>query len=567
MFNVYFYKFHKKNNSTKTPVDTEHPPITVPCLLRDSTSLISPVLEIEADTVSSNSLTKYNYAFIQGFNRYYFINNYVYENNIWHFYLSCDVLGSFYSLYLSETTQHIIRTSDSTRGDADLPDSFYKTKIGRIGSGNFSSGDYVYTKSNYSAHYNRYTWGDYFSYSSDGCYIVGVVNINGKGLTYYRMDETSFNDFITKVLQISISMSTGSGSLNDNLARSIYDPIQYIKYCRWFPVNAYIPGGGTNSLYVGSQPITLGTNCLAYLVTPEKGIMINGGLLSIPKNIYGGTLRKYLSLSPYSEYNLYFPTLGMVPLDSARMYKYVNIELKWITDYLTGKTDFYVIPTNRTTLAADNDPTVYIPGSNSDAMFYSALSLGVDVPLYNLSLDFETGVILTGISWLDNKLNPRKEFEGTDSSTRRRVGSDIPDTVGSRKYVPNVQESSVDTPSKILKAMTDFWTDGTASSLGQLKSQGTPASYMSYCDLSFPFITAMFYTQETMQLNKYGMPSDFTAKLSTLGECFIMCKNPQFNVDGPTSGTESIAPVITREEQNLCMDFLANGIYIEVDGH
>lgn len=560
MINVYFYKFIKKNNSTATP-PVNAPQVIVPCALRESTSSISPVLIIDDSEVQQDSLFDYNYAFIQTFHRYYFINNYVYDNNTWLFFLSCDVLGSFYIPYLSGTTQHIVRTSDSSKGDVDIVDSFYKSKIGRIGSSLTNSSDLVYTKSNYSGVVNLTSWGDYFSYSTNGCYVVGIVNRDGKGLTYYRMSETVFSNFISQVLQISISMSTGSGSLNANLARAIYDPIQYIKYCKWFPINAYIPGQGVQSLYVGSQSVSLGNVDIAYIITPEKGIMLNGTLITIPKNPFSGSLRTYLSLKPYSEYNLYFPVLGMIPLDSARMYKYSKLELKWITDYTTGKTDFYIIPTNRNSLAADNDSNTYIPSDNSSAMFYSSLTMGVDVPIYNLSLDMMSGAVLTGVSWLENARHSDNNPFDFYNMFKVKEGSLADKSLNFYNgYKTYSGRAMLDEASEVLKKEMDSGIDAIASSLGQLKAQGTPNTYMTYSDTSYPFICAMFYTQESMNLQKYGMPSDFTAQLSTLGNCFIMCKSPQFNV---SSAVVSPSPVITKDEQNSCMRFLENGIYIE----
>lgn len=556
MINVYFYKFLKRNNSTALP-DGTTPEKLVPCLLREGTSLVNPILIIDDSEVQTDSLTDYNYVFIQSFHRYYYINNYVYNNNTWFFYLNCDVLGSFYLPYLANTTQHIIRTSDSTDGNPDLIDNFYKSKIGRIGSSLTNSSDLVYTKSNYSGVVYQTAWMDYFTFSTSGCYIVGIVNADGRGLTYYRMNEDSFKEFINKVLSISISMSTGSGSLNANLSRAIYDPIQFIKYCKWFPINAYIPGNGTQSFKVGSQAVTLTGSNFAWIVTPEKGVMINGTLITIPKSPYAGSLRTYLSLKPFAEYNLYFPIVGMIPLDSARMYKYSKLELKWIIDYSTGLTDFFVIPTNRTTLAADNDPDTYIPSDNSDAMFYSSIAMGVDVPLFNMNLDVKTGLALSGISWIKNKIE--------SGTTQEKIGSALGDMFTIRegsiadKIISGVKET-IEQASPILAKEGDAVLDGLQASLGQLQAQGSPASYMTYSDTSYPFISAMFYTQETMQLQKYGMPSDFTAPLRLVGNNFIMCKNPEFNTP---SASGSPSPVITKEEQNACLDFLRKGIYIE----
>lgn len=61
--------------------------------LRDGSSVVDPVIRIEADNLSD-----FSYAYIPVFNRWYFINNIVsVRNKIWDVYMHCDVLSTYWS--------------------------------------------------------------------------------------------------------------------------------------------------------------------------------------------------------------------------------------------------------------------------------------------------------------------------------------------------------------------------------------------------------------------------------------------------------------------------------------
>lgn len=60
--------------------------------LRAECSILTPTLEIE----TTENLCNFNYAFIEDFNRYYYITDIVgVSNNIWKISFRCDVLMSF----------------------------------------------------------------------------------------------------------------------------------------------------------------------------------------------------------------------------------------------------------------------------------------------------------------------------------------------------------------------------------------------------------------------------------------------------------------------------------------
>ncbi|NTW91618.1 MAG: hypothetical protein HGA35_06800 [Erysipelotrichaceae bacterium] len=65
--------------------------LTIPGTLREDTSLVTPIV-----TINSQTILRYNYAYIPEFRRYYFINNKEsVRNNLWRLYLEVDPLMSF----------------------------------------------------------------------------------------------------------------------------------------------------------------------------------------------------------------------------------------------------------------------------------------------------------------------------------------------------------------------------------------------------------------------------------------------------------------------------------------
>lgn len=82
------YVNHSEKNQLGKLLDSG---LTLLGSLKDETSIINPVILIQADNVSG-----YNYAYIKEFDRYYFIDDIVsVRTGLWKIKLSVDVLESF----------------------------------------------------------------------------------------------------------------------------------------------------------------------------------------------------------------------------------------------------------------------------------------------------------------------------------------------------------------------------------------------------------------------------------------------------------------------------------------
>ena len=111
--------------------------------LRESTNILTPSILIEGENFS-----EYNYAYIQQFHRYYFIESMdVVRKNLWRVNLTVDVLESFKT---SIKAQKVIICDSEENGASDYIDGKqWKSKVKALtdiinfSSGLNNSGEYI----------------------------------------------------------------------------------------------------------------------------------------------------------------------------------------------------------------------------------------------------------------------------------------------------------------------------------------------------------------------------------------------------------------------------------------
>lgn len=113
---IQLYHFSKRNKSTKQPSTADLTLSNVQ--LKDSTSVIRPIFEIQ--TVTDPEL--YNYVYVPSWQRYYFINDWIYMKGRWFCHCIEDFLGSFKAGIIT-TSCNIMYASGSTKNivDARIP--------------------------------------------------------------------------------------------------------------------------------------------------------------------------------------------------------------------------------------------------------------------------------------------------------------------------------------------------------------------------------------------------------------------------------------------------------------
>lgn len=296
-FNVDLYKFDKVKNSTKLPTGTHY---TASCVLKDDCSILNPVIEIQ----SLSAPQDYNYAYIQKFNRYYFIEDWSYNKGIWSAHMAVDPLASW-KTYIG-ARQYVVRAYQTALG-ASAQDEMIVDNA------------YISKSTNVISQYAEST-SPYVSDLSQGTYIIGILNNDTDStgaISYYAMSQASFAAF-----RNYLSSETNWSSL-DSIFQSImkysFDPFRYIISALYVPFAlSDLPTTGTakSSLSMGWWTTASITGLTAYNLTANPTIT-KTGTIGIPKHPDAPSYGRYLNLNPYSRYTLVFRPFGEQALDSS----------------------------------------------------------------------------------------------------------------------------------------------------------------------------------------------------------------------------------------------------------
>lgn len=532
MIKLKLYNFNKKPNSTKIPLVSEGTSFN--CTIKNISSILSPEVDI---AVGPTNMASYNYAYIQDFDRYYFITDIVYDQGLWSLSLSCDLLAT-YKEDILDSDQYIIRSTN--KYDPKIIDSMYLTKNMPFSS---RSESIEYEGLNEGGVLNpygvAYKWltgsgggsvSDYFNATiSTGDYVVGIIGNNVTGVDYYVFTYAGLKELIRKAFAIRPSdMADVSGGV----AQALYNPLQYITMCKWYPFVASTDiGTELTSMYIGPYEITSLSN-------GPKPLNIN----KIPKFYMDIELPihpdasdyPYLKLAPYTEYNLYFQPFGNIPIDSTKIADSEDLTVTWTIDYATGLSNLII-----------RQNIIQVTGDNS-IIYNATADYGVDIPISSLVTDFKTGAMISGLSWLK---------EGVDNILNKtNVGGEQQlNSVMNNPQYANAINAGIDIgkPVSINTATIDKAMDALGSYMGQIQTVGSSGSFLAY--VGKPFVYAYFFDQADKDPDRYGRPYYTIDTLYNISG-YCLCSNAYIDFSAKH-------PTIT--EYNAIISMLNTGIYIE----
>lgn len=99
MFNVRFFKFEKRENSTKRPALEGGRLLSV--ILKEETSLNSPDFLIDFE--DPNAWPDYNYCYVEPWKKYFFVNDWINDGNLWRARCTIDTLATYKTEILAST--------------------------------------------------------------------------------------------------------------------------------------------------------------------------------------------------------------------------------------------------------------------------------------------------------------------------------------------------------------------------------------------------------------------------------------------------------------------------------
>ncbi|MBR2553706.1 MAG: hypothetical protein IKE94_02480 [Aeriscardovia sp.] len=525
--NVILYKLSKRSNSTKKPAN-DTPKLELSCLVKTPSSVIDPVLEIKK--TGSLEVFDYNYCYIPDWRRYYFITNCTFNMGLWLVNCTVDVLAS-YKNSIKASSQYLIRSAQVYNDD--LIDSFYPTETptsGRMSQTAVSGQPQCYYQG---------TWYDstYFDVDiDDGVVVIGILSGSNTGVSYYWLNMNTWADFIS---QIQNYVPSDMGSISNGIAKALFDPIQYITYCRWFPTRPLFVGGSVTSINIGGVDFNLGASAVAFVIKSNQGVnSFRKTGISIPSHPQKASY-PYTALAPYSTYSLYFEPFGLIPLDSTLLYGASSISLFWDIDFLTGAT----------MLTVESDTGIMVTKSRG--------SIGVPLSISKTTVSVDNGLVLGAVGYVASKgkeiasdlsLSTRKSWLGNGDA---RNNSPYAWKTGQSETTLSDLASNISDNLDVVKGVTD----SLLSVMGQVSVSGTAGSFLIYT--LRPVLYAYFMIQTEHNDTKFGRPCMETHSLSDISG-FIQCGNAAVDYTGVSS---EAFPMET--EKQAVASFLNNGVYIE----
>ena len=509
-------------------------------------SIISPVMLLGSD--SKTFKPTYNYAYISDFYRYYFINDISWDNGFWRISLDLDALAT-YETQIRDTTQYVLRSASLY--DGDIIDSVYTTKPLPIADRSaYSKYKGVY----YGGAWRPYwiNWKDpmddnvsgylsnYFNKKfNDGEFCVGIIGNNTTGVSYYQMSYSAFKEFINKafVLQPSDMSDVSTG-----IANAIYDPIQYISFCRWYPrVDGYDSDtDGTTAVKLGAYTISLSNT----VYRMDSSFMIQYYIdIDLPVHPKASDY-PYLKMSPFTEYNVFIPPFGNIPIDSTKVYGDTSVHISWVVDFKKGTAHLRVHarPLNMVNV---NLPVIYDQVND----------FGVDIPISSMVMDWKAGLGISALTWLKN--NDLSDAIGNLTGSGKTFSSARSKSAGAAAPgIDTVSHHEVNASTSGNTDLIDKAIGVLSSALGQVHTAGAVGSFLPF-NMGVPYVYAFFVDQVEHDVVRYGAPLHQKKKLGDLSG-FTICSNADIDLNGVLT-----LPFPTDAEQSMIVNFLNSGFYLE----
>ena len=313
-FTVKLYTLSKRDNSTKQPSSTG---TQYDCILKHGSGILNPVISLNLGLTSDPST--YNYAYIADFGRYYFIEEWYFEDALWTASMKVDVLAT-YKTQIGNASLYVLRAAGQQNGY--VVDTLYPTR-------SVCSFDSV-VKSN--------PWDDP---NNSGCYVVGVVSKSGNfgSLNYYAMSASDLSSLCQFLLDQTVT--TGNGFSWDDCSQalqlSLVDPIQYIRSCVFLPIHLTDITGASSVVTVFNWT----TNITAKKLY-QQPYVYKGWTFAMKQHPLSNSYGHYVNLAPYTNITLTIPPFGCFDIDTSVAANSNSIGVEMYIDPITGKASMTV---------------------------------------------------------------------------------------------------------------------------------------------------------------------------------------------------------------------------------
>lgn len=304
MFDVIFYEFEKRNNSTKQPINSFGTSFN--CNIKNISNILNPQIELKHDNP-----TNYNFCFINQFNRYYFISNWTWNQGLWIASCIIDVLAT-YKTQIGNSTKNVVRSASNKNGKlidniAPITAEFTTNYVHDMPYPNQQNGSPSLSK---------------------GVFVVGVLGNNSGGQTMYQLLPNQFQDLLSSLLTTADGYDWGD--LTRGVINSLMNPFQYITSCRWYPNEFVITGVEQIKCGLWGSSVN-GYPILSITDTPYASFFI-----PIAKHPQTTSKGDYINLSPFSQCLLDASVFGLIDVDTTALIDANYIGLRIYVDAYSG---------------------------------------------------------------------------------------------------------------------------------------------------------------------------------------------------------------------------------------
>ena len=294
---VNFAQFSKKLNSTAFPVGLSG---GYDCILKEGSSILKPRIGIKWDG-TGYAPANYNYAYIGAYMRYYFVQNWTYEERQWWADLVVDPLASFKGS-IGASSKYVLRSAYSH--DVDAIDSMWNAKSvtylkGRtvgssLGWASYGSGGGQFVMTVIGTQNDCYSNDVAVQYAMDGPGLQQVINqlwLDTEGIINQAIGgAASVQDALGEMLKIPSRLTT--------------DLSEYIKGLMWFPFEFSTT---PSSLHLGVHPVS---NAAAAVTNPKMTFTGSVNTVGVPSG-----KERWEMMAPYGRYWFNMQPFGTIEID------------------------------------------------------------------------------------------------------------------------------------------------------------------------------------------------------------------------------------------------------------
>lgn len=494
---IRFYPgYAKEQNSTAIPADVAY--IDYDCIIKEPFIFESPSIILALDSSPNNM----RYCYIPDFNRYYFINTWYYSGGRWTATTTVDVLASNRAGILA-SSQYVLRSA--SRYDGNIADSYYPAKS-----------EYQYTTLTFS--------GDLLweTTVANGSIIMDISGANNSG-SLYLMSYTQYQAFLNYLFGNTSwpGIDKITEEISEELAKMLFNPLDYIASCRWYPVNynslsEAISGTNVSTIPMGWWSVGVSAKRI------QKGHFAVSQNFTIP-NHPQNTRGAWVNLAPYTTIHADVPPFGSFELPNDTILRFGNsstFKAEIVIDFVTGA------------------GFLRIYANNGKKIYETSSGVGVAFPLYGQSIttDFnKTKAVIAGASALLGNISTDNGIGDTiaQRSNRGMMGNLVRDVVS----------GNVDFPG----AISDF-VSGFLTSVSKFQTFGSAESTAACRTSPYFLVTYTMLVEDNNSRN--GRPLAKNVVLSTLtGYC--TCQSPHLSFP------------ISPAENSAINSYLANGVFLE----